>query len=762
MAKKKYSDSDFKTYFSSFSNRKKSPRKKNAVKTRWIILSGFLIFFIALFIYIISGLPSLEDLENPRPVLASKVYSADGELIGQFFIENRIETSIDSLPQHLIDALIATEDRRFYNHWGVDVPRFFKAMIKNIFSLSFAEGASTITQQLSKNLYNLKGRSENKLDTAVRKIREWITSIQIEKNFTKNEIIELYLNVSYFGRSAYGIESASQVYFNKKASELSLPESAVFIALLKSPAGYDPVNRYERSLERRNLVMHNMVVNESLSREDYDNLREQPIVLGSERLSAMKTDAPFFMEYVRRQLSSMADKYGYDLYRDGLTIYTTLDMRMQKIANESAEKHIAEYQELFNKNWNWDRNKSLLANMLDRAIKKSPVYLSADSEEKSAVYNQLKYDQKFIDSVKAVATAIEVGFVVIDPRSGYIKSLVGGRNMEFGRGLNHVTGIKRQPGSAFKPFVYTTAIENGFFPAYTVLNQKFDHRGWSPSNADHEYSGYESLRWGLAHSVNVISGRLTISEIAPPNQVVKLAQRMGVNSKLDAYPSIALGTSELSPLEITSAFGTFANKGVHVNPISILKIEDRNGIVLDEFVPEYVQALNPKTASIMVDMLQDVVNSGTAAGVRRYFQFPAAGKTGTTQKYSDAWFVGFTPDLVAGVWVGFDDHRVKFTNWYGQGAKAALPIWAMFMQSAYKELNIPLTYFELAEGVEEVQFCVETMELGDARIATLNCPDVVTDIVDRSKLPPECDLHTAISDDRIINEDRRGDSGWSH
>lgn len=759
MTKKKYSDSDFKNYFNSFSNRKKNKKSKSK-KTFWTVTSVIAASLLFLLIYIISGLPSLEDLENPRPVLASKVFSADGELIGQFFIENRIETALDSLPQHLIDALIATEDRRFYDHWGVDVQRFVKAMIKNIFSLSFSEGASTITQQLSKNLYNLKSGKENKIDTAVRKIREWITAIQIEKNFTKAEILELYLNVSYFGKSAYGIESAAQVYFNKKASELSLPESAVFIALLKSPDGYDPVKRYERSLQRRNLVMYNMLATGKLTKEDYDKLREQPIVLGSERLSAVRTEAPHFMEYIRLQMSAMADKYGYDLYRDGLNIYTTLDMKMQRIANRSAEKHLKDYQELFNKNWNWNRNSSLLTNLVDRAIKNLPQYISADNNNKSSIYNQLKNDAAFIDSVKLAATAIEVGFVVIDPRSGNIKALVGGRNMEFGRGLNHVTGIKRQPGSSFKPIVYTVAIDNGLFPAYTVLNQKFDYRGWSPSNANNEYSGYESLRWGLANSVNVIAGRLTIGEIAPPNQIVRLAQRMGIKSKLDPYPAIALGTVEVSPLEITSAFGTFPNKGVHVSPISIMKIEDRNGVVLDEFVPEVVQALSPQTASIMVDMMQDVVNYGTGAGVRRYFQFPAAGKTGTTQKFSDAWFVGYTPDLVAGVWVGFDDHRIKFTNWYGQGAKAALPIWAMFMQGAYKELNLPLHYFDLADGIERVQFCKDTMELGDSRLATVNCSEVVTDIVDKSKLPPECELHTRGRNNRIIDEGQQGDSQW--
>ncbi len=253
---------------------------------------------------------------------------------------------------------------------------------------------------------------------------------------------------------------------------------------------------------------------------------------------------------------------------------------------------------------------------------------------------------------------------------------------------------------------------------------------------------------------------MTISDIAPPSQVISIAKRMGIKSKLDPFPAIALGTMEVSPLEITSAFGTFANRGVHVEPISILRIEDRNGILIQEFSPQSVQAISPQTASIMADMMQDVVNYGTGAGVRRYFQYPAAGKTGTTQKFSDAWFVGYTPDLVAGVWVGFDDHRVKFTNWYGQGAKAALPIWAMFMQAAYKELNLPLRYFELADGVENQQhFCKETMQLGDTRIATENCPETYTDIINSYNLPATCEIHGG---GRIMRENRSGESGWSH
>ena len=739
----------------------KSKRKKQSPnKTKLIIIGSIVFIFLALSIYTFIGLPSLDELENPRPVLASRVFSADGELIGQFYIENRIETHLDSLPPFILKALIATEDRNFYDHWGVDLTRFVKAMIKNMFSLSLREGASTITQQLAKNLYSLKEGRENFLDKGVRKIREWISAVQIEKTFTKNEIAEFYLNVSYFGKSAYGIESASKVYFNKKAKDLTLPEAALFIALLKSSVNYDPVSHYENALQRRNLVLHNMVETDMLSDEEYERLKQQPIQLASESLSHVKSDAPYFLEYIRQQMTPLADKYGYDLYRDGLNIYTTLDMRMQRIANRSAAKHIQEYQTLFNKYWNWDRNKSLLTDLIDKAIKNDNRYRTVtQSDLKAKIYNSLKYNTDFVDSVKKSAAKIEVGFVVIDPKTGNIKALVGGVNQDFGRGLNHVTGIRRQPGSSFKPFVYSTAIENGYFPATTVLNQKFNYNGWSPSNSGNEYSGYETLRWGLTNSVNVIAGRLTISDMAPPYQVVKFVQRMGIKSHLDAYPSIALGTVEVTPLEMTSAFGTFVNSGVHVDPISILKIEDRNGVVLDEFVPESVQAISPQTSSIIVDMMTDVVNSGTGAGVRRYFQYPAAGKTGTTQKFSDAWFVGVTPDLAAGVWVGFDDHRVKFTNWYGQGGKAALPIWAMFMEGAYKELKLPLKYFTLADGVETATFCTETIKLGDSKLATDACPETYTDLVNTSHMPGYCEIHTG-SGGRIIHENKQGDSQW--
>ncbi len=754
----KRNDDDLKEYFHNPLKRNGKRSAKMTMKKKLIIAGILFLFAVGFTIYIVSGLPSLEQLENPKPQLASTVYTADGEVLGQFYIENRIETHLDSLPDYVANALISTEDRKFYTHWGVDLDRFAKAMVKNIFTFS-RQGASTITQQLARNLYNLKGKHENTFETIIRKIREWITAVQIEKTYTKKEILELYLNVSYFGKSAYGIESAARVYFGKSGKDLTLPEAAMLIALLKSSSNYDPVRHPENALARRNLVMHNMVVNGMLTEEKYEQLKAAPIVLASEKVGGNESIAPHFMEYVRQQMEAQADKYGYDLYRDGLNIYTTLDSRMQKIANSVAAEHLKEYQQLFNKYWNWNKNRDLLTSILDKEIRSSEEYKAASTpEERAKVYNKLKNDKNFIQQVKENATKIQVGFVVLDPHTGQIKAMVGGENQDFGRGLNHVTGIRRQPGSAFKAFVYTVAIDNGYFPAYTLLNQKFDYNGWSPDNFETgEYGGYTTLRYALAHSLNVIAGRMTISDIAPPSQVVKYAKNMGIDSPLNPYPSIALGTSEVTPLEMTSAYGTLANKGIHVTPISILKIEDRNGILIAQFTPEYKEAISPQTASIITNMLQDVVNYGTGAGVRRYFQYPCAGKTGTTQDFADAWFIGYTPRLSAGVWVGFDDHRIKFTSSYGQGGRAAMPIWAKFMEGAYKELKIPVDYFELAPGVINAQFCQTTMDQGDTRLATPYCPNVVTDIINSKNLPRECEIHTG---GKIKREDKKGDTGW--
>ncbi len=738
------------------SHRNEKSNKKNKPKKRILkIVLACCIPILAFMIYVIYGLPSLEDLENPKPQLASKVYSIDGEIIGSFYIENRIDIDIDSLPPHIIQALIATEDRKFYDHWGVDLDRVVKAILKNVFTFS-REGASTLTQQLSKNLYNLKSSKESFLGTGVRKIREWITAVQIERTFTKREILELYLNVSYFGKSAYGVESAARIYFNKKGRDLTLNESALLIALLKSSVVYDPEKHPEKAISRRNLVLKSMVDAGYISDNLYQQIKNEPIALAKGRKVKIKGDAAHFIEYIRQQMETIAEKHGYDLYRAGLSIYTTVDSRMQLIANKVSSDHLKEYQETFYKNWKWESNKSILPALLDKAIKNTAEYKEADTEEKKqSIFSKLQGDERFIDSVKKIASTIEVGFVVMDPTNGHIKAMVGGTNQDFSYGLNHVTQIKRQPGSAFKPFVYTTAIDNGCVPASSFLNEKFNHNGWSPSNSDGDYGGYMTLRDALAKSVNVIAGRLTTSDKAPPDQVAKYAHKMGIKSDLAAYPSIALGTSEVTPLELATGFSTLAANGIYHSPLSILRVVDRNGIVLEEIKGESYEAISKQTAAMVTSMMEGVLNYGTGASARKFFHRPAAGKTGTTQDFADAWFSGFTPQLVGTVWVGFDDRHVKFNGWYGQGARAALPIWAKFMAEVYDKIKLPMDYFELPEGITSVEFCKESIDRGDTRLANPGCPNKVSDIVPTDRMPENCNIHGGSS-----KSSRRDDSKW--
>jgi len=734
MAKKNLNDSQYDDYFYNHQKRnKKLKTDKKWSKTR-ITLVSIGVLFLAFLIFIVVGLPSFTELENPKPPLASKVFSSDGNLLGQFFIENRIETNIDSLPKYVSEALISTEDRKFFDHWGVDLGRFVKAMVKNVFTFH-REGASTITQQLAKNLYQLKAGRENTLQTGVRKIREWITAVQIERAYTKDEILELYLNVSYFGRSAYGIETASRIYFDKPAKELTLPEAALFVALLKSPVNYDPILNQENAIRRRNLVMFNMVDAGYLTKEKYEILKQEPITLAKEVKTIRKTSSPAFLEYVRLQLEEQAQKYGFDLYRDGLTIYTTLDSKLQKAASEIAESHLKDVQSSFDKSWNWNNNKSLLAGAIDRAIKNSDDYQAAESDaEKTAVLTKYRSDEAFIEKVKKDEQRVQMGFVCMDPSTGHILAMIGGANQDFGRGLNHATGIRRQCGSSFKPIVYATALERGATPNTVVSNERLNINGWNPSNSGGSTGGSMTLRQALAFSVNLVSAHLTTSDMAPPSAVIEVAQKMGIKSPIPNYPSIALGTCELTPLEMVSAYCTFANKGKHPEPQCVTKIEDKNGMVIVNFEPQISDAISPQTAVNITDMMKGVVEFGTGRGVKAYFHRTCAGKTGTTQDYADAWFIGFTPQMVAGLWVGFDDHRVKFPGPMGQGARAALPMWARFMAEAYKVKEMPPEEFSLPEGSLRVTVCDET-----GLKATPNCPSTHVEIMDHE--PADCDVH---------------------
>ena len=692
---------------------------------------------------ILGGLPPLEELENPKPALATKVYSIDGEVIDKYFEENRTRlTNIDSIPPALIQALIATEDRAFYSHWGVNLRRVIQVAVQKIFTFSLSgPGGSTITQQLAKNLYF---SSEVSL---ARKLREAITAIQIERRYTKNEILLMYLNVSHFGHGSYGIQAAAQAYFDKTPMQLTPGECAFLVGALKAPARYDPQRFYQRAVRRRNVVLQNMLNEQYITQAQYQIIRSDSIITRSAPYTA--GIAPNFVEYVRQQLREKAEKHGFNLYRDGLSIYTTLDTRMQSHAVRATREHLTQFQKQFNQHWNWEtpRNRAILAHAVNRAAKTTRQYKEAKNDDaRELALIRYRRNKILVDSIKNELTRIQVGFASIDPRTGHILAMVGNSQMTFKYGLNHVTQIQRQPGSAMKPFVYTVAIDNGYSPAYELANEPISiddgsGRRWNPQNFGGNVGGKMTMRKGLQNSVNLVAIH-AIMEIAPPDEVVRYAHRMGIESELRPYPSLAIGTSEVVPLEIISAYGAFSNEGLHVQPISILRIDDRDGKVLEDNSPEVREVLSKETAFIMTSMMQSVMTGGTAASTRQYFTHPAAGKTGTTQDYADAWLIGYTRNLVAGAWVGFDDRRITFTGSYGQGAKAAGPIWALFMKYCYadKRLRLPVENFEQPPGVVQERVCNESH-----LIAGPFCPNTATEYFNKKYLPMVCTLHSSPS-----------------
>ena len=716
MAKKeKNNEEELDKYFSDKEYRNKNLKKnKRSGNFITVLVMTFLIcagIFCGYLYYLSSDLPSLAELENPKLEEATKIYSSDGELIDKFFLQNRTKVTLDYIPKDMILALIATEDRKFYDHWGVDIDRIFKAMIKNVMSGDLTgEGASTITQQLSRNLYKDVGKEVS----INRKLREAMTAVQVERTYTKEEILAYYLNTVYFGKGAYGIEAAAQTYFNKNAKDLTLDECALLVGVLKSPTNYDPVDRPENAIKRRNLVLNEMYESDYISKENLEVALNDPLKISYKKnTGSFDSPAPQFTEYVRQLMEKKAEQYGYDLYRDGLKVYTSLDSRFQKHAVNAVKTLLGPFQKSFNGYWNWNSNKSILDENINRLIKQSEEYKKAGTEEdRKKIFDSMKSRKTFVDSVKMLTSTVQVGFVVMNPKTGEIKAMVGSNpNTVFKYGLNHVTQIKRQPGSSFKPFVYTEAIINGFSPGYMISNDplvvNIGGQKWSPKGGG--TGGRMTLRDGIANSVNVVAVR-TGMEIAPIDKVIELTHKMGVNSELPNVMSLPLGVGEVSPLEITNAYGTIANEGIWVEPMAILKIEDRNGNLIEEFMPETKEVFSEEVAFVVSDMMEDVIDYGTASSIRQYFHRPAAGKTGTTQNYGDAWFVGFTPQFVAGVWLGFDDARIKFGGGYGQGGKAAAPIWGKFMQELYEDedFDFPVAYFLMPKGVEETSVCTIT------------------------------------------------------
>lgn len=721
----------------------KKPVKKRNRFLKFRIAIAVLIFglFTIAGIFVISvmaDLPPLDAIENPRTQLSTQIYTADGELLRSFYSEeHRISVKLADVSPHVLDALIATEDLRFYKHSGID-PNAFFAILKDKLSGKKTRGGSTITMQLARNLYDQVGRER----TLIRKLKEMVVAVILEKKFTKEEIMEGYLNTVSFVGNTYGIQNGAQHYFHKNASDLQVEEAALLVGLLKGTNQFNPRKNPKASLNRRNTILQLMAQNDLLEPRDQDSiltfnldsLKALPLLIKDKKNINDLGVAPYFTEHLRQWAKAWCDTNGYDLYKDGLRIYTTLDSRMQGYAEKSVRTHLSELQPKFDKHIKgreaWRKDSTILV----RAMQQSYRYVSL----KQQGYTREEINKNFRtpipmtlftwekpidtvispwDSIKHYSRFLETGFVAIDPHSGHIKAWVGGIDHLFFK-YDHVYTGKRQVGSTFKPFVYTTAFDNGMVPCDKELNQPVffyndrDELIWSPKNADGKIGGFMTLRRGLATSTNMITAR--VMKKVGPELVCRYAKDMGIESPLECVPSLALGTTDLSVFELTGAYCTFVNNGVYNRPIFVTRIEDQNGNILQEFSSESREAIKKETAYLMLDMLMGVVNEpgGTAGRLRFRHKIynQVGGKTGTTQNHSDGWFMGVTPHLVAGTWVGCSSRKMRFRSLqYGQGASLALPIFGNFMSDVYADstIGIPKDDFQKPPGFDIELDCVK-------------------------------------------------------
>jgi len=673
-----------------------------------LIIAGGYIF------YLFQGLPSIEQLENPDTAIATEVRSRDGVVLDKYFTENRTWVRFDDISPHVVDALVATEDRRFFNHWGMDMIRTL-AIPYHILRGS-PQGGSTISQQLARNLYKEIGQAFS----VSRKFREMITAVQIEKNYTKREIIEMYLNTVEYSNSAFGIEAASRTHFNKSAADLNIPEAATLVGSVNAVYAYNPRLFPERSKQRRDIVLHLMNRQGFIDAVQKEQFIAEDIQLDYQLPSKADRVSRYFGEYVRQNVTGWAEENGYDIYTDGLVIYTTIDSRLQRHAESSVRIKVDSLQKIFEREWTtygsnvymdrlWDEFPSFKDSFLEDTDEYKNGYQTYDTNIRKVVLDSLKLDSTFVDSVLKSRTRLEASFVAIDPTNGNVLAWVGGSN--YGNvQYDHVYQSRRQAGSTFKPFVYGVAIDNGYKPyhKFSKYPTKFyDRNGnvWAPKDQTvAEGPIMVSLREALARSMNNITVRLLPEIAGAPDtnelwrldpaarKIKEMATNLGIDMKnTPAYPSIALGTAEVSLLEITSAYTTFANQGVHIDPIAITRIEDREGNVLVEYHPEYRQeVISPETAYIMIDMMRGVIRggegyNGTGVRLRNVYNVrqDIAGKTGTTQNSADNWFIGMTPHIVMGAWVGGEDRRIRFPTdlsySIGQGARTALPIVGTFI-----------------------------------------------------------------------------------
>jgi len=743
------------------------------IKIFWIVfLVGVLgatsIFFMAS-AGVFGDMPDFEQLENPQTNLATEIISSDGETLAKLYLsDNRTPIAYEELPQNIIDALIATEDARYYSHAGIDARGFARAVAY----LGKKGGASTISQQLSRQLF-IGERAPEKQRAIIQKIKEWVIAVRLERNYTKEEIIAMYLNIYDYGYFADGIRSAARIYFGKEPQELKTEESAVLVGMLKNSSYYNPIRREELVFNRRNTVLSQMAKYEKITQEEADSLKALPMKINFNPEGHRQGVATYFRSYLQRWLKDWVaknpktDGSKYNIYNDGLTVYTTIDSRLQKNAEIAVQEHMKRLQaEFFVQNTKQrnatapftDLEQHQIDNILERAMKNSARWRAMKREGKSEKeirasfrkatkmtvfdYNSDSYDKDTtmtpLDSIRYYKTFLRAAMMSMEPQTGHVKAWVGGVDNTHFQYDNVIQGA-RQVGSTFKPFVYATAIDQlryspcDSFPdtQYCIEPLKYGNiEEWCPKNSNGKYSGKNfTLKRALASSVNTVTAQL-IDKVGPAS-VVKIAKDMGLTHPIPEVPSIALGTPDFNVFELVGAYGTFANQGVYVKPIFVTRIEDKNGTVLYEYVPETKDVLSKEVAYAMVNLMEGVTQSGSGARLRGNamventvykeiitgypyeFSNPIAGKTGTTQNQSDGWFMGMVPNLVTGVWVGGEDRSVHFdSSAYGQGASMALPIWALYMKANYadKKLGISKGAFPEPENQTINVDCAKMLE----------------------------------------------------
>lgn len=699
-----------------------------AIRNLWIIFGAFLAFIVLFFICVATGvfgtMPSFEELENPQTNLATEIISADGKVLGTYYVENRSNVRYAELSPYIPQALVSIEDERFTEHSGIDEKALFRVAF-GVLTGSKKGGGSTITQQLAKNLFP-RGENLSTPKLVLRKFQEWITATKLEHNYSKEEIIAMYLNTVAFGHNAYGIRSAAKTFFDKSPKELNIEEAALMAGVVNAPTRFSPVRNPENSIGRRNLVLKKMADNGYLTQAECDSISQIPIDMSHFNVMDHNSgQATYFREFLRGELNDWAknhthpDGRPYNIYRDGLRIYTTIDSRMQQHAEAAVKEFMGkELQPMFYRHWKNQKNAPFynitadeIDHILETSMKRTDRYRTLKNagmcmDSIKAEFNRpvemtvFSWDGPIdtvmspMDSIRYYKWFLQASLVSIESHTGHVKAYVGGLDYRFFK-YDHVTQARRQVGSTFKPFLYTLAMQEGeYTPCTRIPNIQYsiqleDGTFWEPHNSGKHIGEEVTLKWALAQSNNWISAYLM--NRFGPEAVIGMARRMGVESPIEAVPSICLGVCDLKLIEMVGAMNTFANQGVYIKPMFITRIEDKNGNVIERFMPEESEAMSELTAYKMVELMKGVVQSGTGIRLRYSYGFnnPIAGKTGTTQKQSDGYFMGITPDLTTGVWVGAEDRSVHFRSTdLGQGSHTALPIWAYYMRKVYNDPNL--------------------------------------------------------------------------